>query len=62
MSNVGVPVVGLDMFTRGYSDLHHTANDTIDKIVPERINQSAAVYVTFAYLASELGGYYRAEN
>ena len=62
MSNVGVPVVGLDMFTRGYSDLHHTANDTIDKIVPDRINQSAAVYVTFAYLASELGDYYRAEN
>ncbi|QXD33946.1 M28 family peptidase [Candidatus Pelagisphaera phototrophica] len=57
MSNVGVPVVGLDMFTRGYSDLHHTANDTIDKIVPDRINQSAAVYVTFAYLASELGDY-----
>ena len=62
MSNVGVPVVGLDMFTGDYFDLHHTANDTIDKIVPERINQSAAVYVTFAYLASELGGYYRAEN
>ncbi len=55
MSNVGVPVVGLDMFTEDYFDLHHTANDTIDKIVPERINQSAAVYVTFAYLASELG-------
>lgn len=60
MANVGVPVVGLDMFTDDYFDLHHTANDTIDKIVPERINQSAAAYVTFAYLASELGGYYRA--
>jgi len=62
ISNAGVPVVGLDMFTEDYFDLHHTANDTIDKIVPERINQSAAVYVTFAYLASQLGGYYRAEN
>jgi len=62
MSKVGVPVAGLDMFTDDYFDLHHTANDTIDKIVPERINQSAAAYVTFAYLASELGGYYRAQN
>ncbi len=62
MANVGVPVVGLDMFTEDYFDLHHTANDTIDKIVPERINQSTAAYVTFAYLASELGGYYRAKQ
>lgn len=60
MSNAGVPVVGLDMFTEDYFDLHHTMNDTIDKILPDRINQSAAVYVVFAYLASELGGYYRA--
>ena len=49
------------MFTEDYFDLHHTANDTIEKIEPKRINQSAAVYVTFAYLASELGGYYRAK-
>ncbi len=62
MSNAGVPIVGLDMFTDDYFDLHHTANDTIDKIEPERINQSAAAYVTFAYLASELGGYYRATD
>ena len=61
MANIGVPVAGLDMFTEDYFDLHHTANDTIDKIEHDRINQSAAVYVTFAYLASELGGYYRAK-
>lgn len=61
MANIGVPVAGLDMFTEDYFDLHHTANDTIDKIEPRRINQSTAVYVTFAYLASELGGYYRAK-
>lgn len=61
MANLGVPVAGLDMFTEDYFDLHHTPNDTIDKIEPDRINQSAAVYVTFAYLASELGGYYRAK-
>ncbi|MCH2614048.1 MAG: M20/M25/M40 family metallo-hydrolase, partial [Opitutales bacterium] len=48
MANIGVPVAGLDMFTEDYFDLHHTANDTIDKIEYDRINQSAAVYVTFA--------------
>jgi hypothetical protein len=40
--------------------LHHTANDTLDKIRPERINQSTAVYAVFTYLAAELNGDYRA--
>ncbi len=61
MHRKGVPAIGLSMDTDDYFDLHHTANDTIDKIAPERINQSAAAFVTLAYLASELGGYYRSE-
>lgn len=59
MHRKGVPAIGLSMFTDDYFDLHHTSNDTIDKIKPERINQSAAAFVVTAYLASELGGYYR---
>ena len=59
MHSKGVPAIGLSMFTDDYFDLHHTSNDTIDKIKPERINQSAAAFVVTAYLASELGGYYR---
>ncbi|MBT6378902.1 MAG: M20/M25/M40 family metallo-hydrolase [Opitutales bacterium] len=55
----GVPAIGLSMNTDDYFDLHHTANDTLDKIEPKRINQSAAAFVITAYLASELGGYYR---
>jgi carboxypeptidase Q len=58
MHSKGVPAIGLAMYTDDYFDLHHTPNDTIDKIKPERINQSAAAFVTVAYLASELGGYY----
>ena len=56
MANIGVPVAGLNVFTEDYFDLHHTANDTIDKIEPECINKGTDVNVTFAYLASELGG------
>jgi hypothetical protein len=40
-------------------DLHHTPDDTFDKIKPERINQSTAAYVVFTYLAAELDGDYR---
>ena len=42
-------------------DLHHTPDDTFDKIKPERINQSTAAYVVFTYLAAELDGDYRAK-
>jgi carboxypeptidase Q len=55
-----VPAVGFDMDGSDYFDLHHTPDDTLDKIRPERINQSTAVYAVFAYLAAELGGDYRA--
>jgi acetylornithine deacetylase/succinyl-diaminopimelate desuccinylase-like protein len=59
MAGSGVPMVTLQMDGRDYFDFHHTADDTFDKIKPERINQSAAVYAVFTYLAAELDGDYR---
>ena len=41
-------------------DVHHAPDDTLDKIRPERLNQSTAAYAVFAYLAAELSGDYRA--
>jgi Zn-dependent M28 family amino/carboxypeptidase len=60
LAEAHVPAVTLDMDATDYFDLHHTANDTLDKIRPERINQSTAVYAVFTYLAAELNGDYRA--
>jgi hypothetical protein len=60
MAELHVPMVTLQLDGRDYFDLHHTPDDTFDKIRPERINQSAAVYAVFTYLAAELGGDYRA--
>jgi hypothetical protein len=62
MASLHVPMVTLQLDGRDYFDLHHTADDTFDKIKPERINQSAAVYTVFTYLAAELGGDYRAKE
>ncbi len=41
---------------RDYLDLHHTADDTLDKIDPKALTQNVAVYAVFAYLAAEADG------
>ncbi len=60
MAELGVPAVTLRLDANDYFDLHHTPDDTLDKIKPERINQATAAYVVFTYLAAELDGDYRA--
>lgn len=62
MADLHVPMVTLELDGRDYFDFHHTADDTFDKIKPERINQSTAVYAVFTWLAAELGGDYRTTN
>ena len=57
--DAGVPCVTLEMDGNDYFDYHHTADDTLDKIEPDRLNQSTAAYTVFTYLAAELGGNYR---
>lgn len=39
-----------------YFDLHHNADDTLDKIDPADLAQNVAVYAVFAYLAAEAEG------
>ena len=39
-----------------YFDLHHTADDTLDKIDPKALAQNVAAYAVFAYLAAQADG------
>ena len=39
-----------------YFDLHHNADDTLDKIDPKALAQNVAAYTVFAYLAAEADG------
>jgi carboxypeptidase Q len=39
-----------------YFDLHHTPDDTLDKIDPKALAQNAAAYAVFTYLAAEADG------
>lgn len=52
ITQAGVATFGLALDGHDYFDLHHTANDTFDKIEPVRINQSTAVYATWVWLAA----------
>jgi hypothetical protein len=49
----GVASFGLVLDAHDYFDLHHTADDTFDKIEPARIMQSCAAYATWAYMAAQ---------
>src|SRR5690606_21618129 len=48
----GVPVIDPGQDGSVYFDVHHTDNDTLDKIDPAQLNQNVAVYATAAYVAA----------
>jgi hypothetical protein len=52
----GMAALSLDQDGTYYFDIHHTANDTFDKIEPQEIAQNAAVYAVYAYLAAQAEG------
>lgn len=50
----GVPAFGLWQDTRTYFDYHHTAADTLDKIVPRELAENAAAMAVLAYALANL--------
>lgn len=59
LMQLGVPVVNLALEGTDYFDAHHTPDDTLDRIERKRINQAAAAFAAYTYLAAELDGNYR---
>ena len=51
---LGVPVISLTQDGTDYFDLHHTADDTFDKINPDDIAQNVAAYAAMVWMASEM--------
>ncbi len=49
----GAASFGLALKADDYFNLHHTPDDTFDKIEPARINQAAATYAVFAWMAAQ---------
>ncbi len=52
-SLVGVPLAQLAQDGTRYFDLHHTADDTLDKIDRAQMNQNVAAWAAFTYLAAD---------
>lgn len=57
----GVPTVRLNQDGTDYFDLHHTPDDTFDKIDPKAMQQNIAAYATLIWLASESDSNFRDE-
>jgi Zn-dependent M28 family amino/carboxypeptidase len=53
MAAKGVPTVRLNQNGMDYFDLHHTPDDTLDKIKPDELAQNIAAYAALVYLAAE---------
>jgi len=56
MSRKGVPMAGLRQDGTSYFDLHHTADDTFDKVEKAALEQNVAAYAAFSYLALQYDG------
>ena len=53
---IGMACAGLSQDGTDYFDLHHTPDDTLDKIDPKALAQNVAAYTVFAYLAADAVG------
>ncbi len=53
---LGVPVMDLEQDMSTYFDLHHTANDTFDKIDASALSQVAAAFATVVESAADMDG------
>jgi carboxypeptidase Q len=51
---LGVPCFGPIQDQRFYFNYHHTAADTLDKVVPRELQENAAVMAVLAYSLANL--------
>jgi hypothetical protein len=60
LAEAGVPVFGLNQDGTRYFDLHHTADDTLDKIDPAQLSQNVAAWAALVYLVADSNVDFRA--
>ncbi len=54
MSERGVPILGVLVDKSHYYDYHHSAADTLDKVVPAELRENAAVVAVMAYALTNM--------
>jgi hypothetical protein len=60
LKQAGVPILELSQDGLDYFDLHHTPDDTLDKVSVTNLRQNVAAWAAALYVASESGADYRA--
>ena len=55
LANQGIPAFGLIIDAHRYFDVHHSDNDTIDKVHPRELEHGAILEALLLYLISESG-------
>jgi hypothetical protein len=61
IARLGVPFVDFNQDASRYFDLHHSADDTLDKIDPADMAQNVAVWASFLYAAANSDVDFRAK-
>lgn len=54
LAKVGIPTLGIMQDGRAYFNYHHTAADTLDKIVPQELRENAAAMAVMGYALANL--------
>jgi Zn-dependent M28 family amino/carboxypeptidase len=54
LGKAGVPTLGVMQDTRTYFNYHHTAADTLDKIVPRELRENAAAMAVMGYALADM--------
>jgi carboxypeptidase Q len=54
MSDAGIPALGLEQDGRTYFNYHHSAADTLDKVVPAELRENAAAMAVMAYALTNM--------
>jgi Zn-dependent M28 family amino/carboxypeptidase len=55
LRKAGVPVVRFSQDARHYFDFHHSADDTLNKVDRNELNQNVAAWAVFLYVIAESG-------
>jgi carboxypeptidase Q len=56
MSEAGVPAFGIMQDGRNYFNYHHSAADTLDKVVPAELKENAAAMAVLGYALADMTG------
>jgi Zn-dependent M28 family amino/carboxypeptidase len=54
MSEAGVPALGVMQDGQTYFNYHHTAADTLDKVIPSELRENAAAMAVMGYALASM--------